>query len=190
MCGNDRTGETRRQEKQAMNIFVLDPDIATCARYHADQHVVKMILEGTQMLCTVLNAHGIETPYRSTHRKHPCVVWAGRSLSNWNWLRDLTLGLNDEFLYRFRGSSDHRSAAVARGLPPPPLNDRGLTEFAQAMPLRFRVPGDAVQAYRNFYVGEKSAFARWTRRRAPKWYRDALRALPGDVPPHIHRPGG
>lgn len=165
-----------------MNIFVLDLDIAACARYHADQHVVKMILEGAQMLCTVLNARGIGTPYRSTHQKHPCVVWAGQSLSNWKWLRELTLELNNEFLYRFRGSSDHSSAAVARELPLPPLADEGLTEFVQAMPLQYRVPGDPVQAYRNFYVAEKSAFARWTRRRAPKWYRHAVRALPGEVP--------
>ena len=165
-----------------MNIFVLDLDIAACARYHADQHVVKMILEGAQMLCTILNTQGVETPYRSTHQKHPCVLWTGQSLSNWKWLRELTLGLNDEFLYRFRGSSDHRSASVVRDLPLPPLVDRGLTEFVQAMPVQYRVAGDPVQAYRNFYVGEKSAFARWTRRRAPKWYREAVRRSPGGAP--------
>jgi len=45
----------------------------------------------------------------------------------------------------------------------------GLTEFPQAMPEQYRVPGDPVQAYRNYYVGEKLPFARWTRRRKPFW---------------------
>lgn len=33
-----------------MNIFVLDLDITKCAEYHCDKHVVKMILETTQLL--------------------------------------------------------------------------------------------------------------------------------------------
>ena len=35
------------------------------------------------------------------------------------------------------------------------LSNRGMTEFAQAMPDKYKVPGDAVKAYRNFYLGEK-----------------------------------
>lgn len=35
-----------------MNIFVLDKNPQVAARYHADKHVVKMILESTQMLAT------------------------------------------------------------------------------------------------------------------------------------------
>jgi len=38
------------------------------------------------------------------------------------------------------------------------------------MPGKYRIPGNPVQAYRNFYIGDKSRFARWTRRRPPKWY--------------------
>ena len=57
-----------------MNIFVLDTDISKCARYHADKHVVKMLLEGTQMLCTVLNCNGVTTPYKATHVSHPCTL--------------------------------------------------------------------------------------------------------------------
>ena len=84
-----------------MNIFVLDTDIEICSQYHADQHVVKMILESAQMLCTVLNKNGIRAPYRSTHSNHPCTLWAGASLENWRWLRDLALALNQEYRYRF-----------------------------------------------------------------------------------------
>ena len=53
-----------------MNIFILDRDVTMCARYHCDQHVVKMILESVQLLCTALNKKGFDTPYRSTHIRH------------------------------------------------------------------------------------------------------------------------
>ena len=33
-----------------MNIFHLDTDPKTCAEFHCDKHVVKMIVETTQML--------------------------------------------------------------------------------------------------------------------------------------------
>jgi hypothetical protein len=154
-----------------MNIFVLDSDVRKCARYHADRHVIKMILESTQMLCTALHRHGVEAPYKPTHRKHPCTLWAGESLANWKWLRRLALALNEEYKYRFGGKGDHSSAVVALKLQPPPINNIGLTEFAQAMPEEYKVKGDAVAAYRKFYIGEKSRFAKWTRRKVPKWYR-------------------
>jgi len=160
-----------------VNIFVLDRDIKTCARYHADQHVVKMILEGAQMLCTVLHQAGMEAPYKPTHGKHPCTLWAGESLANWNWLKTLTLQLNEEFRFRYVKSVDHQSATIVRSLFPPPIADVGLTEFVQAMPEVYRVPGDPVQAYRNFYVGEKRFFATWTKRRRPRWFTAAIKKI-------------
>lgn len=159
-----------------MNIFVLDSDIQTCSQYHADQHVVKMILESTQMLCTVLNKNGIRAPYRSTHPNHPCTLWTGESLENWRWLRELALTLNQEYRYRFDREDDHKSALVARELREPPIPNIGLTEFAQAMPDEYKVPGDAVQAYRRFYLAEKSRFATWTRRPVPGWFQRGIHA--------------
>lgn len=159
-----------------MNIFVLDTDIRTCARYHADPHVVKMILESAQMLCTVLIENGVQAPYRPTHRRHPCTLWAGRSLSNWIWLQGLALALNREFTYRFGKDRDHASAQVVMKLPRPPIPDVGLTEFAQALPEMYRVPGDAVRAYRAYYIGEKARIVRWTRRRRPRWFVEKIEA--------------
>jgi len=100
---------------------------------------------------------------------------AGTSLANWLWLRRLALALNDEYRYRYRRDFDHKSAEVVRSLLPPYLADLGLTEFAQVMPEKYRVPGDAVLAYRRFYVGEKAHFAAWTRRRPPRWFVEGLK---------------
>lgn len=122
------------------------------------------------MLSTVVNSNGGRSPYKSTHEKHPCTLWTGRSLSNWLWLRRLALALNREYRYRFQSTSDHKSIVVIRNLPKPMIPDIGLTEFAQAMPDKYKVHGDAVTAYRRFYIGEKAIFARWTRRKPPRWW--------------------
>lgn len=156
-----------------MNIFLLDHDIEHCAQYHCDQHVVKMILESVQMLCTTLNKMGLETPYRSTHSNHPCVIWAGESFDNFLWLKDLTLLLNDEYQYRFDKQQDHRSIDVLRSISHYRFGRRGLTPFVQAMPDEYKVPGNTVEAYRRFYIGEKQQFARWTRRDKPDWFVEA-----------------
>jgi hypothetical protein len=158
-----------------MNIFVLDLNVEKCARYHCDQHVVKMILESAQIACTALNLNGFATPYKSTHVKHPCVLWAGASFANLQWLKKLARALNREYRYRYRTSADHGSIAVIDQIEEMKFESSGLTDFPQAMPEPYKAPGDPVQAYRNFYIGEKLRFARWTRRRRPSWITEALR---------------
>jgi hypothetical protein len=157
-----------------MNIFVLDREIERCARYHCDRHVSKMILESVQLLCTALNKKGFSTPYRSTHVKHPCVLWVEESHDNFLWLAQLARALNAEYRYRYRKDRDHASIAVLDRIGDVHYEAVGLTEFAQAMPDQYKVPGDAVAAYRAYYLGEKLAFAQWTRRSKPDWWhRDA-----------------
>jgi hypothetical protein len=153
-----------------MNIFILDTDIALCARYHCDRHVNKMILESVQILCTVLNERGFQTPYKSTHRNHPSVRWVDQSYDNFLWLAELAAALNHEYRYRYDKDRDHASIRVLGNIINLRYESEGLTEFAQAMPDEYKVPGDAVSAYRAFYLGEKHRFARWTRRPAPKWW--------------------
>ena len=152
-----------------MNIFVLDKNIKKCAQYHCDQHVSKMILESVQILCTSLNKQGFQTPYKSTRVKHPCVLWVEESYSNFLWLKQLAIELNNEFIYRYDKDKDHASIKVLTEIEVHTFTDKGLTEFAQAMPDKYKFKNDAVRAYRNFYRGEKVRFAKWTKRSAPKW---------------------
>ncbi len=152
-----------------MNIFILDNEIEKCAQYHCDQHVVKMILESVQMLCTALNKKGFTTPYKSTHIKHPCVLWVEESFENFTWLQNLAIALNTEYRFRFERDSDHKSIFVLNEISNYNYDNRGLTEFAQAMPDKYKIPGNAVKAYRQFYLGEKMKFAKWTKRHSPKW---------------------
>ncbi|NLS12605.1 hypothetical protein HGP28_06770 [Vibrio sp. SM6] len=152
-----------------MNIFVLDENIERCAQYHCDQHAVKMILESVQLLCTALNKKGFTTPYKSMHLKHPCVLWVEESYDNFEWLVGLTRELNREYRYRYDKDKDHKSIAVLDEIQSIAFERRGLTPFPQAMPEEFKVEGDPVQAYRNFYLGDKLRFAKWTKRDVPAW---------------------
>ncbi|MGV3740129.1 MAG: hypothetical protein ACO1N3_02400 [Gammaproteobacteria bacterium] len=152
-----------------MNIFYLDSNITQCARFHCDKHVIKMILESAQVLCTVLWMHDIKAPYKPTHMQHPCVLWANHSLSNWLWLKDLASALNEEYKYRFNHQKNHKSYEVIQSLVIPPLIDLGLTERPLAMPDEFK-QSDPVKAYRNYYKIAKSHLAKWTKRDIPDWF--------------------
>lgn len=154
-----------------MNIFVVDSDPFTAARSLCDKHVVKMVLETAQILCTALRAHGVlDTPYKATHAKHPCTLWAGQSRDNFLWLVEHGLALGQEYTWRY--GKVHKSAAVvehclwlASQIPEGPL-----TAFAQAMPEQYRRPC-AVSAYRAYYKGEKARIATWKRpAEPPAWY--------------------
>jgi hypothetical protein len=42
------------------------------------------------------------------------------------------------------------------------------------MPEQYKVIGDSIQAYHNYYINDKQPFAVWTNRPIPQWYVDAL----------------
>ena len=151
-----------------MNIFVLHKDPQTCAKYHCDKHNVKMLLEYSQMVCSNLNEMGYETPYKTTHKNHPCTIWLRQSIDNWNWLYDLTYHLNEEYKLRYGHTKNHKSWDIIKSLPKPKLPKTGMTPFAQAMPEQYRNK-DTVKAYRAYYLGEKKDFATWKTKK-PSWW--------------------
>jgi len=48
-----------------------------------------------------------------------------------------------------------------------------MTPFAQAMPDTYKNK-NAVEAYRAYYLGEKTGFAEWKNTKTPTWYEEAL----------------
>lgn len=151
-----------------MNIFVLHRDPEIAASMACDRHVVKMILETAQMMCTVVASHGHHSPYRPTHAKHPCTIWAGESRANWNWLIDYGMALCEEYTKRY--GKVHKSQAVIEycAMKHIDLPDTPQTPFAQAMPPQYR-NDCVVTAYRDYYHGEKAGFATW-KTGAPTWW--------------------
>lgn len=155
-----------------MNVFVLDIDTTKCAEYHNDKHCVKMILETAQLLCGVHWLCGVQAPYKLTHKNHPCSIWARQSMANYNWLLNLGLALCKEYSYRY--GKTHKCEAVISWCRSntPNIPQNTLTEFPQAMPEQYKSES-AVTAYRNYYLGEKVSFCRWTKRDIPEWFKSA-----------------
>lgn len=149
-----------------MNIFVLDLDPIKAAEYHCDKHVTKLILEGAQMLSTVLGGR-----YKPTHANHPCTKWVAESRSNASWLIAMTYALNKEAQRRYGHERDHKSLSVVDELVNScainALPDIGLTPFAQAMPDEFK-NDDAVTAYRAYY--RSKPFVAWNKGATPSWW--------------------
>lgn len=159
-----------------MNIFVLDYNPQVAAEYHCDKHVVKMILESAQILCSVHHKNGnSDVPYKLTHANHPCTIWAGESKQNYLWLTELAEALNDEYIFRFSYSDtytkvdNHKSYDVIANLPDIELPDIGLTRFSEAMPEYCKISEDTVINYREYYRKEKSHILKYTNTKTPDW---------------------
>ena len=161
-----------------MNIFYLDKDPREISEMQCDKHCVKMILESAQMLST---AHRIldgdeyadkHKLYKATHKNHPSTVWTRASSGNYNWHFDLFKAMLGE--YTFRYGKLHKCMDLFRSLENWPTNipRKEFTSPPQCMPEEYKCE-DTVQAYRNYYKGEKSGFAKWKAREVPTWFRDA-----------------
>lgn len=153
-----------------MNIFVLDNNPKKCAQYHCDKHVVKMVLEGVQILCSAHWMTGGEAPYKLAHKNHPCCIWTRECVENYIWLCDLTMELCEEYTYRY--GKTHKSQQVLEWCMTniPKLKENGnITPFPLAMPDEYKVDCP-ISSYRNYYKGAKSSFAVWKNREVPEWY--------------------
>lgn len=145
-----------------------------------DKHVVKMVLETTQLLCSVFPEG--EAPYKRTHYNHPCSKWARECFDNYHWLMLHGIGLIEEYEYRYNRLhkckqtyewllEHYESLTLPREIGTIPVGDLRVTSFAQAMPEQYKIVGDAVTAYRNYYLQDKVRFAKWNRgRNPPSWF--------------------
>lgn len=177
-----------------MNIFYLDKDPSTCAQMHVDKHCVKMILEYAQLLSTahrvldgicstrlsksgrkqqyyVLNDQRDQFLYSATHVNHPSAIWVRQSKENYKWLFTLFIELMREYNYRY--GKIHACMRLASSLQNPPTNikDGEFTEPTPAMPDDYKVAGNSVQSYHNYYNGDKQRMFSWKNRQTPSWIR-------------------
>jgi len=175
-----------------MNIFYLHENPKICAQYHVDKHCVKMIVETCQLLSSAhryLDGHQIvghtrtgrkakrwvlpdyrETQlYHATHINHPSTVWTRQSKANYLWLHSLLMELLKEYTYRYE--KEHKCTVLAEALKTPPTNiaDVPFTEPTPAMPDEYKIPGNSLQSYHNYYNGEKQRMFNWKKRQAPEF---------------------
>ena len=142
-----------------MNIFYLSTDPEKAAQMMYNKHVVKMILESAQLLCTahvISDGENTNVPYKVTHKNHPSAIWARESTSNYKWLYDHMIALGEEYTRRY--GKKHLTIIKCSGVlskAPANVTKTELTPMPQCMPDQYKVPGNSVEAYWNYYEAEK-----------------------------------
>ena len=182
-----------------MNIFILDHLPEDIPAQMCNQHINKMLVESTQLLCTathLLYKQAGGTPfctslYKPTHANHPCTLWLLESKANTNWLYKLVHQLEAERQIRSNYTKAvHLSRVVAAQakaclatLPPSTWKDTPLTVPPQCMPLEFQQFGTepswelAVKAYRDYYITKDAGWRAegkgmtWTNAPIPVWFK-------------------
>lgn len=180
-----------------INIFYLDNNVYKCAMMHNDKHVVKMILEYSQLLST---AHrfldGKETfdksktgrnvkrwiledkflndrLYSATHINHPSAVWVRQSKENYIWLSNMLISLCEEYTYRYNKTHkverDELCFVLLKNIPKN-IGNKGWSEPTPAMPDNVKIQGNSIESYRNYYINNKLHLAKWKNREIPKWF--------------------
>lgn len=181
-----------------MNVFYLNPNPTKCAQEHCDKHVVKMIIEYAQLMCTAhrmldgemyldktKNGRSIKRwrlqddretiLYKASHINHPSTIWTRQSQENYKWLYELWHNLCNEYTYRYgKVHETDRKLREVLSVIPNNLNNIGITELPQAMPDHCKMP-KALNAYRMYYVTEKARFAKWTKRDIPNWFNEGIK---------------
>lgn len=92
-----------------MNIFFLDRCATQAASLQCDKHVVKMLLESTQLLYTAHHLCGDVGDwaaddlkvYKPTHANHPVARWVRASSCNYRWLLAHAKALANEYTRRY-----------------------------------------------------------------------------------------
>ena len=150
-----------------MNIFKLDESPVVSAKYACDKHVVKMILESAQMLCSV-QPEGT-APYKRSFYNHPCTKWVRASARNYEWLLLHAYALCDEYTRRY--DKVHKTEQVIEWCDNnrPELPNVEMTKQPTCMPDYCKTES-VVGSYRKYYINEKVKFAKWKDGNIPSWF--------------------
>ncbi len=151
-----------------MNIFYLHSDPVKAAQIQYNKHVVKMILESAQMLCTahhhyaeLLDYDASYIPYKKAHYNHPSTIWTRQNSRQYYWLFHHMLALGNEYTKRYgkKHLSITKCFDALKNCPVGMPLGGEFTEPPQAMPDEYKVPGCSITAYWNYYEGEKYTVA-------------------------------
>jgi hypothetical protein len=117
-----------------------------------------------------------QPPWGLTHVNHPCTIWTRESEENYFWHLELMSCLLIEYTNRYQ--KQHKSETVCRWLGENvPINfpATGRTPFAVCMSEDYKIEGDPVQSYRNYYIKDKVRFAKWEPRSTmPDWFKEGI----------------
>ena len=144
-----------------MNIFYLDPSPRRAVDFMSDKHIVKMVLESAQLLCTAhqildSNTHidGVEL-YKVAHKNHPSSIWVRSNIHHYNWLYEHFVELSNEYTQRYKKTHttysklSHVLSKAPRNIPSKPFELP-----PQCMPDKYKHKS-TVKAYLTYYAHEK-----------------------------------
>ena len=160
-----------------MNIFYLSADPEQAAKMACDKHVVKMILESTQLLYTAQGlspSNNLENnpydAYKPTHKNHPSAIWTRTSIPHYLWLCDLALNYCKEYKFRYGEEKEHacQKHLIWLKANPPEIPDNGFVQPPQCMPDTYKQES-SIEAYKAYYIGEKLGFVKYTKRDVPEF---------------------
>lgn len=163
----------KKQKEIKLNIFILDENPEQAAKWLCDKHVVKMIIETAQLLCSSHWKNGTTAPYKLSFPNHPCTKWTEKSLSNYEWLVKHGIALCQEYTERY--GKIHKTQSVIEWCfnNKPNIPDIGLTPFVAVIKKNLWetcfVENNPVQTYRNYYIFDKARFAKWKQNK-PFWW--------------------
>ena len=144
-----------------MNIFYLHEDPHKAAEYQYNKHVVKMLLESAQMLCTAHHHfdNGDNVPYKKAHYNHPSTIWVRERTGNYYWLYNHMIALGDEYTRRY--GKTHLSITKCKEVlssHPKGMREHWHVQPPQCMPDKYK-DDCSVRAYWNYYIGDKHSVA-------------------------------
>lgn len=179
-----------------MNIFFLSMSIRKCASYYFDKHVIKLIVEYTQLLSCAW--HILDSPqaqiylkeqkiYKPTHVNHPCSIWVRQHINNYLYVCQLGLQLCHEWRKRYKHQKIHACEPKLQFLlnhqPPMPTdviqknkyNPKGLlVPLPQSMPISYKSMRSSVcqtvKAYRRYYQSVEKQHIRQWKTNKPYWF--------------------
>ena len=154
-----------------MNIFFLSLDPKEAAEALGDKHVIKMILESTQLLFTcawIINpVWASNCPfkiYKKTHEHHPSTKWLCEKQANFLWLCDTALAMCEEKLERWPNSPAHACHETLKWMSKNPIPalyfkiknaDNTITVPASVVPDNLKPMENTVEAvidaYKEYY---------------------------------------
>jgi hypothetical protein len=166
--------------------------IRRAARWHFDKHLIKMILELTQLLSTAwhildpekaLQYQNDKLIYKKTHINHPCNLFTRAHINNYTYVAKLALALCDEWRLRYNHNKTHacepKLLFMLKNIPP--INKEIIVKsrhnpkmllgpYPKCMPEEFRVKGKSfgacIRSYRKYYKSSyKSHLVSWTKKR-------------------------
>lgn len=162
-----------------MNIFFLSLKPSKCAKMYCDQHVIKILLEITQMLYTAWHLTGLPDDwnpplsksghpgYKVAHPNHPMTIWVRSSRKNYMFSVELGCALALEYKYRFNkyhACSEHITWLGSHvpdvfNFKQSPTAYYGLYGIPQCMPPEHHNINPVI-AYTSYY--KTKTFAKWT----------------------------